>query len=139
MKRPFVYDPASRRAPQVLANLIRHIHDLGTTAMILVQEPTRTLAQNAKWWPMLNDIAKQKQLMVNGALIWAKPEDWKLVFMAALRKEMRVAQGIDGGIVLLGGSTRELSIREGSDFIELLYAYGSQHDIVWSEPLERDP
>lgn len=89
---------------------------------------TRTLAQNAKMWSMLTDVSKQ--------IIWherkLKNDDWKNVFSAALRGQDLVP-GIDGGYVVLGQSTRAFSIQEFSDLLEIIYAFGAEHNVVFSD------
>lgn len=97
------------------------------------QEDVRTLSQNRKLWPMLSDVATQVQLVVDGELLWATPEDWKDVFTSALRKHQRVARGIDGGVVMLGVRTSKMRKKEFSDLIEIMYAYGSENGVQWSE------
>ena len=101
---------------------------------IAVRERRRSIPQNAKMWPMLTDVAKQVQLCINGKMVWAQPEDWKDVFTAALRREQRMAQGIDGGIVVLGAHTSKMSKAEFADLIEIIYAFGAEKSVVWSEP-----
>lgn len=105
----------------------------GTVVVTLGREK-RSLDQNRKMWPMLADVARQKDLVVNGQPVRATPEDWKDVFTAALRGENRMALGIDGGVVFLGMRTSRLSKTEFRDLIELIYAYGAEHKIRWSEP-----
>lgn len=94
----------------------------------------RTLAQNTKMWPMLRDIAKQVQWHVNGRLEWLSEEDWKDIFTSALVKDQRVAQGLEGGWVLLGVHTSKASRAFIADMIELMYAFGSQRGVMWSDP-----
>ncbi len=93
----------------------------------------RSLSQNAKLWPMLEDVAGQQQLVIDGALVWASKEDWKDVFTAALNQHQRMAKGIDGGLVMLGMRTSKMRKKEFSDLIELIYAYGAEHGVQWSE------
>lgn len=118
----------------------RNIYNVATQIVlagpieVVLRRPKRTVSQNSKMWPMLADVARQKQLVINGVLVWAKPEDWKDVFTAALKREQRMAMGIDGGIVVLGMRTSRMRKKEFSDLIELIYAYGSENGIVWSEP-----
>ena len=98
----------------------------------------RSLSQNAKLWPMLEDVAGQQHLVIDGSLEWANAEDWKDVFTSALRKHQRMAKGIDGGLVMLGMRTSKMKKAEFSDLIELMYAYGAEHGIRWSDKsLER--
>jgi hypothetical protein len=45
---------------------------------------------------------------------------------------------IDGdGILILGVGTSELSVREASDCVELMYAFGGERQVVWSEQTKR--
>ncbi|MDX1504639.1 MAG: recombination protein NinB [Spongiibacter sp.] len=110
----------------------------GGAVMISIGRPRRTLDQNNKLWPMLTDVARQCELIVNGKAVKAQKEDWKVVFTAALENEQRWAQGINGGIVMLGSSTRALSKKKFRDLIELIYAYGAEHGVVWSERARQD-
>lgn len=91
--------------------------------------PTRTLEQNAKLWPMLNDVSKQ----VNWYGQHLSDEEWKDVFTAALKKQ-KVVPGIDGGFVVLGHRTSTMPKSEFSDLIELIYSFGCDHLVKWSEP-----
>ena len=117
-------------------NIIRDLIQRGLQAGTVVARmgrPGRSLSQNRKLWPMLKDVSMQQQLVINGVAVWARPEDWKDVFTASLRHEQRVAVGIDGAPVFLGLHTSKMNKAEFSDLIELIYAYGSQHRIRWSE------
>jgi hypothetical protein len=108
----------------------------GGAVEIRMQRPEdrRSLDQNAKLWAMLGDVARQQQMVISGRLTWADPADWKDLFTAALRKELRMAQGIDGGLVVLGMRTSRMRKAEFADLIELIYAYGAEHGVQWSEP-----
>lgn len=99
-----------------------------------VLDPPRTLDQNAKMWAMLTDISKQVAWPVNGKLSKLESDDWKDIFSAELRKEQRVAQGLSGGFVLLGAHTHKMKKRELSDLIEIIYAFGAERGVKWSEP-----
>lgn len=94
----------------------------------------RSNAQNAKLWPMLQDVASQCQLVINGVPCKASKEDWKHIFTANLHKQTRMALGIDGEVVFLGYSTSRMNKKTFCELIELIYAYGSEHGVVWSEP-----
>ena len=54
---------------------------------------------------------------------------------AALRKA-KVVPGLDGGFVVLGQRTSQMGKREFSDLIELIYAFGAEKGVVWSDPKE---
>lgn len=96
-------------------------------------EPTRSELQNDKMWPMLRDISKQVEWPVNGKTGHLSEEDWKDVFSAELKKEQRIAQGLSGGFVLLGMRTSKLKKRELSDLIEIIYAFGAEHNVQWTK------
>lgn len=97
----------------------------------------RSLSQNAKLWPMLTDIAHQVQWPINGAMGYLPPEDWKDILTAGLDSEQRVAQGINGGFVMLGKRTSKMRKAEFAELIELIYAFGAEHGVAWSEPAMR--
>ena len=105
----------------------------GGTVVARMGRVGRSLSQNRKLWPMLTDVARQRELVINGFPVKARPEDWKDVFTASLRHEQRVALGIDGTPVFLGLHTSRMNKQEFSDLIELIYAYGAEHKIRWSE------
>lgn len=98
------------------------------------QDGKRTLDQNKKLWPMLTDVSRQVQWHVNGAMGYLAPEDWKDILTAGLDSEQRVAPGINGGFVMLGKRTSKMRKAEFAQLIELIYAFGSQHGVQWSEP-----
>ena len=89
---------------------------------------TRTTDQNSKLWPMLDDVSKQVEWY--GRKL--STDDWKHIFSASLKKQEAVP-GIDGGIVVLGQSTSNLSKRDFADLIEIIYAFGAQHNVQWTE------
>src|SRR5690606_23642680 len=94
----------------------------------------RTLPQNDRMWAMLTDIASQ--LAWHGVKL--SPDDWKLVFLDALKREVRMVPNIDGnGFVNLGRSSSDLSKEEMTDLMEIIAAFGAQHGVVFHEPERR--
>lgn len=59
-------------------------------------------------------------------------EDWKHVLTAGLEKSQRMAQGIEGGYVLLGQRTSKMSIKKMALLIELIKHFGDSHGIKWT-------
>ena len=106
-------------------NGIQAIKDAPDGMVVEIKDQKRTLARNAHLWASLNDIANQVEW--HGQKL--SPEDWKTMLTASLRKEQRIAQGIDGGIVVLGASTSKMTKAELSDLIELCHAFGAQHGV----------
>lgn len=94
----------------------------------------RTLEQNAKLWAMLGDIARQVPWAVNGVMQHLDAEDWKNIMTATVRQEVRMAAGINGGFVLLGVSTKRMTVAELGELIEFMYAFGADQGVKWSEP-----
>jgi hypothetical protein len=90
------------------------------------KSPKRTIPQNDRMWAMLTDIASQ--LAWHGVKL--SPGDWKLIFLDALKREMRMVPNIDGnGFVNLSRSSSDLSKGEMSDLQELIAAFGAQHGV----------
>lgn len=99
-----------------------------------MKEPKRTLPQNDRMWAMLTDIARQ--VLWHGLKL--DTEDWKLIFLDALKREVRLVPNLDGnGFVNLGRSSSDLGKDEFSSLIELMFAFGAQHGVEWSDPNER--
>jgi hypothetical protein len=63
------------------------------------------------------------------------PEEWKHIFTASLKKQV-VYPGIDGEFVVCGLSTSKMSKRLFVDLVKLIYAFGAEHDVAWSEPVK---
>jgi hypothetical protein len=101
--------------------------------VVTISEPRRNSDQNARMWAMLSDVAGQVDWY--GKRLTA--EDWKHVFSSSLRK-LEVVPNLDGtGFVALGLSTSRMSVREMSDLIELLFAFGAERGVKWTDPAER--
>lgn len=91
----------------------------------------RTLPQNDRMWAMLTDVASQ--VPYHGLKL--TPDDWKLIFLDALKREVRIVPNLDGtGFVNLGRSSSDLSKSEMTDLIELMFAFGAKHGVVFHEP-----
>lgn len=110
----------------------RKIDEAPADYVVVIKEPTRSDDQNAKLWPMLQDVARQ----VDWYGTKLADHEWKDVFTASLRKS-KVTPGLDGGFVVLGQKTSTMTKREFSDLLELMYAFGAEKGVIWSEPKER--
>ena len=87
-------------------------------------------------WAMLTDVATQ--LRWHGQML--RTDDWKLVFLEALKRELRIVPNIDGtGFVNLGQSSSDLSKEEMSNLIELIFAFGANHGVIFNDPMESPP
>lgn len=91
---------------------------------------TRREAQNRKLWPMLKDI----QTQVPGMATF-NTDDIKLRFLNALGTEMRFLPTLENeGVFPVGLRSSTLTVAQFSALVELLYKYGAEHGVVWSEP-----
>ncbi len=97
--------------------------------LVIFQDPTRTLEQNAKLWAMLNDISKQKEH--NGRR--HSSETWKCLLMHSLGHEMKFEMGLNGEIFPTGFKSSQLGVKQMADLIEWAYKYGAENGIVWNE------
>lgn len=99
--------------------------------------PKRTLPQNDRMWAMLTELATQ--LRWHGQKLTA--DDWKLMMLDALRREssqqLRIVPNTDGtGFVNLSTSSSDLDKQEMTDLIELIFAFGSKHGVVFADDKE---
>jgi hypothetical protein len=95
--------------------------------VVEVKPKTRTLDQNAKLWALLTDLSEQVDW--HGQKL--TPDEWKIVMTASIRRQ-RVLPGIDGGFVAIGESTSKMTVKEFSDLVELIHAFGAQHEVRFS-------
>ena len=120
MKRIFVIQPAPHPARQNATNAV-NAAPVGN--VITVSEPTRSLDANAAQWPILQAFADQLQWPVNGVMVKMSPDDWKTVLSAAFKREtVQIAQGLDGGMVMLGMRTSQMSKKQFSEWLAFLNA-----------------
>ena len=112
---------------QVVRDMVSKGLKAGPVIVTLGREK-RTLDQNAKLWAMLRDISDQVEWY--GEKL--KDHEWKDVLTASLKKQKAVP-GIDGGFVVLGAHTSGMSKEELSELIELMYAFGADKGVEWSE------
>ena len=125
MKQTFVlsHELARRRAVAAVVNAPEgHV--------ITVSEPTRNLDQNAALWPILQAFSDQLQWPVNGRACTLTPDEWKDILSAAFKAErVRLAMGLDGGVVMLGLRTSQMGKREFSDFLDFLNATAADRGV----------
>jgi len=99
--------------------------------VVTVQEPTRSTDQNAAQWPILEAFAEQLQWPVNGAMVNLSAEEWKDVLTAAFQGEtVRLAMGLNGGVVMLGLRTSQMGKRRFSEWLDFLHATAALRGVV---------
>ena len=61
-------------------------------------------------------------------------DDWKLLMLSGLKRELRLVPNLDGdGFVDLGRHTSKLTKQECSDLIELVAAFGAKHGVSFQD------
>ena len=92
--------------------------------VVEIRAKSRSLDQNARMWAMLTDLSRQ--------LKWCdrdlSPADWKCLMTAHLKRHETVP-GLDGGFVVLGAYTSQMTVRDMSDLIELMLAFGAENGV----------
>lgn len=97
------------------------------------KEPKRSVPQNDRMWAALTDVATQ--VPYHGIKLSA--DDWKLLFLDALKREVRMVPNLDGtSFVSLGRSSSDLSKQEFSDLLELIAAFGAEHGVQFQDDRE---
>jgi hypothetical protein len=98
-----------------------------------VREPTRTDEQNKILHAAIGDI----RLQVEGAAETSK-EDWKLIFLHALRNETRFLPALDGnGMFPVGQRTSELNKTQFSALLDIVFEWGGRNGVIWSDETAR--
>lgn len=100
-------------------------------SVVRIGELTRTLEQNDAQWPYLEAFSKQLTWPVNGAMVKMTKEEWKDVLTAAFQGEtVRLAQGLNGGVVMLGMRTSSMGKRRFSEWLEFLIATAAMRGVT---------
>jgi hypothetical protein len=107
----------------------------GHRLVLEIRPESKTRDQEMKYHAMIGDIAKQAQHM--GAK-WGS-DDWKRLLIDGYARETgkthgKIIPNLDStGVVEVGVQSRKFSRAEGGEFIEWLYAWGSDRGIVWAD------
>ena len=107
--------------------LVKSLTFAGRRVVVEVREETRSVAQNARLWAMLEDIARQ----VDWYGQKLTKDEWKDVFSAAM-KRAKVVPGLDGGFVVCGQSTSKMTRAEMSEMQTLMEAFGAERGVRFS-------
>jgi hypothetical protein len=100
---------------------------------VVFHGPGRTIPQNDALHAAIRDIARQRDYHGLKLQDW----EWKLLFLDALDREIRMLPNLDGtGFINVGKSTASLSKEEFSGLLSIVYAWGNQNGIKWSDQPE---
>jgi hypothetical protein len=109
----------------------------GKRWVLTIKPETRSQAQNRLMWPLLTVFSKSLQWPVDGRMVTMDPDDWKDVLSAAFKGEsVRLAMGLNGGVVLLGQRTSKFTKAQFAEWIEFLYFIAADRGVVlpaWTE------
>jgi hypothetical protein len=112
------------------ARVAKWARDTGVGTVVEFKKPTRSVEQNALLWSCLQDISRQVEWYGQ----YLSSEDWKDVLTASLRRA-RVVPGIDKGtFVPLGMRTSQMTIGEMTDLLDLIFAFGSERGVQFTDP-----
>jgi len=120
----------------IRAKAIKWIAGVPAGTRVEFKAPKRTLPQNDRMWAMLTDIANQVPWTGGHKM---STDDWKIVFLDGLNREMRAVWSLDGkGLVVLNKSSSDLSKEEMSDLMELISAFGAEKGVVFGDYREKE-
>jgi len=127
-------------------NAIKAVESAPEGYMVQISEPTKKREQEERYHAMIGDIAKQAEHIgrkwhqddMKRLLVDEFAEEMRLAG-TPLHHDSRVAPSFDGKrIVQMGIQTRDFYVREASQFIEFLYAWGADREVRWSEPVRME-
>lgn len=90
----------------------------------------RTLSQNSRLWPMLDDISKHVEWYGRK---YTK-EEWKDIITGSFHKCEFVPNIEGSGFVVVGMSTSSMDKQTFSALIEFIFAFGADKQVPWSDP-----
>ncbi|MDX1466242.1 MAG: recombination protein NinB [Halomonas sp.] len=98
---------------------------------IAVRRPgqKRSADQNRKLWAVLRDVSQQVEWYGR----YLPDHAWKDIFTAALERQ-DIVPGIDGGYVMVGGRTSQMTKARFAELLTLIDAFGIDQGVRWSEP-----
>jgi len=97
--------------------------------LIRRHQEERSLPQNSKQWAMYTDISEQ--LTWHGNVM--SKEDWKILITNEWKPQTIVPSISGKGFCVLNASTSKSSKEDFCDLIEIVYAFGSESGVKWSD------
>lgn len=129
-RRLFILTTREKR--KLVANIIA---SLPKFARVEIKDPKRTIPQNDKMWAMLTEFAEQAA--------WGGEQlttfEWKDMFTGAVKVAgggVRAVPGLEGGIMLLGLHTSDMSVAEMADLITYMTMKAPELGVVLNDPAE---
>lgn len=102
----------------------------GRRWVLTLKLETRTQAQNRLMWPLLTAFSEQLEWPVNGRMTKLTPDEFKDVLSAGFHGDtVRLAMGLNGGVVMLGQRTSKFTKPQFAEWIEFLYATAADRGV----------
>lgn len=102
----------------------------GRRWVLTLRLETRTQAQNRLMWPLLTAFSEQLEWPVNGRMTKLTPDEFKDVLSAGFHGDtVRLAMGLNGGVVMLGQRTSKFTKPQFAEWIEFLYATAADRGV----------
>lgn len=105
----------------------------GKKLVLQVRREKRSDGMNRRMWSMLSDVSEQVEWYGH----YLTPEEWKCMFTASLKK-LQARPGIDGGMVVCGLSTSDMTNAEMSDLMALMEAFGANNEVAFKAYGDQD-
>lgn len=120
-------------SPMARQKAMAWVHKAPGGTRVEFKASKRSIPQNDRMWAMLTDIAQQ--LPWHGMTL--KPDAWKLLFLDALKREVRAVPNLDNtGFVNIGRSSSDLSKSEMGDLMTLIEKFGAEHSVHFHDTAE---
>lgn len=138
-KKTFILRPFPHPSRENAARAIRGAPD---GYVVRISEPEKKRGQEEKYHCQIEDIARQTEY---AGKRWDE-EDTKRILVDEFAEEMRnCGEPLHGDsrlipsengrrVIQLGIQTRKFYVKEASQFISFLYAWGDMRGVKWSEP-----
>ena len=111
--------------------MIRHGLKAGPV-LLKLGRPKRSDEQSRLMWSWLTDLSNQ----VPHYGVKLSAEDYKCLLTVCLRRQ-RSVPNVDGdGFVVLGDSTRKMTVKEMTELLDLIRHYGDSKQVQWTIPPE---
>lgn len=111
----------------------RLIDQAADSEVCRIADETRSQEQNRKMWPMLADLRNQVDWLGEYTT-----EDIKLMFLNRLGVELRFLPTLERqGMFPVGLRSSTLTREQFGALIELLYQFGAEQNVRWTDPAER--
>ena len=97
--------------------------------IVEVRPASRSGLQNSLLWAALTDVANQVEYFGKKY----SPDAWKNIFSGSLKAMEAVPAISGGGVVMIGQSTSNMTKRDFSELIELIFSFGAENGVRWSD------